>query len=74
MVEVIKWSPKTDRDGKEIKGCWLSECGYTVACAEMRFMLTRPGESTPFAYTDQRGDVNKLVRADRRSALPEEAR
>lgn len=67
MVEPIKWSPKLDRDRKEIPGCFLSDSGYTVASAfvpEQRFTLTRPGESAPFAYTDRKADVNNLVRAD----------
>lgn len=67
MVEPIKWSPKLDRDRKEIPGCFLSDSGYTVASAfvpEWRFTLTRPGDSTPFAYTDRKADVNSLVRAD----------
>lgn len=67
VAEPIKWSPKLDRDRKEIPGCFLSDCGYTVASAftpEPRFTLTRPGDSAPFAYTDAKADINKLVRAD----------
>jgi hypothetical protein len=74
VAEPIKWSPKLDRDLKEIPGCFLSECGYTVASAfvpEQRFTLTRPGESVPFAYTDRKADVNNLVRADIRASSAE---
>lgn len=71
MVEAITWKPKIDRDGKEIPGCFISDSGYTVASAyvpEPRFTLTRPGGSAPFAYTDRKGDVNRLVRADLQAA------
>lgn len=67
MVEAIKWKPKLDRGGRLTPRCWLTDTGYTVAEIlnnTMRFTITRPGDSVPFGYTDQRDDVAKLITAD----------
>lgn len=61
------WSAQLDRDGKVVKGCWVTDGGYKVAKAgvpEPRFVVTRPGDAVAFAYTDRRGDVAKLIAAD----------
>ncbi|MBX9755922.1 MAG: hypothetical protein K2X80_14300 [Pseudomonadaceae bacterium] len=70
----MKWRPKLDRDGNQIKDCWLSDDGYTVALCrlpEKRYTITRPGGSLPFAYTGEREDVQRLIEADiKASAVP----
>lgn len=58
---------KLDRDGKVTPRCWVTDSGYTVAMTrlpEARFTITRPGGVLPFAYTDLRDDVPKLIAAD----------
>jgi hypothetical protein len=63
----VSWQLKLDRDNNPIKDCWLSDAGYTVAMVRLpakRFTVTRPGGQSPFAYTDRREDVRRLIDAD----------
>jgi hypothetical protein len=68
MAEKIQWGVKRNRDRAEMKNCWLSECGYTLALTggdDPTYTLARPGEAVPFAYTPNQGDIGRLVRADK---------
>jgi hypothetical protein len=76
MAEKIQWGAKRNRDGVVMNNCWLSECGYTLALSggeNARYTLARPGEAVPFAYTPDKGDIGRLVRADKAAACAEGA-
>ncbi|WP_239688953.1 hypothetical protein [Pseudomonas citronellolis] len=63
----LKWRAKRDRDGKIIPRCWQTEQGYTVFETErvvMRFAVTSPGGSLPFAYVKTREEVVAVIRGD----------
>lgn len=67
MLEPLTRKPKLDADGHPTPGCWLTNSGYTIAEVHgtpVRFTITRPGGSAPFAYTSQPGDLEKLITAD----------
>lgn len=63
----LKWRAKRNRDGDQIKDCWVTDAGYTVAVCrlpETRYTVTRPGGSAPFAYLPNRDDVVAIIKAD----------
>jgi len=67
MAEPIRWKPKLDSRREPIPNCWLTDAGYTVAktnTPDERFIITRPGDAAPFAYTDAGDDVPRLISAD----------
>lgn len=73
MGEQIRWKPKLDSRLDPIPDCWLTDAGYTVAKAKTpadRFMITRPREASPFAYTDAGDDVPLLIAADIQASKP----
>ena len=77
MAEKIQWAVKRNRDGVEMNNCWFSECGYTLAQVgggEARYTLTRPGDDVPFAYTPNKGDIGRLVRADKAASASGEGK
>jgi hypothetical protein len=64
----VKWAAKKDRDGNPIPHCWITDSGYTVAecrIPECRYTITRPGGDLPFAYTPDKGEVVRLIAADK---------
>lgn len=66
----IKWRAKRDRDGRVIPACWQTDGGYTVAefrTPEVTYGITRPGESAPSFYTQDRHQVVALIDADERA-------
>lgn len=66
----IKWRAKRNPGGRIIPGCWETDSGYTVAecrTPEVRYTVTRRGDSKPFAYTPDRSQVAVLIDADERA-------
>lgn len=65
----LKWRQKRDRDGCLIKGCWITECGYTVAQCLVGesaiYQVTAPRESKPLAHPKTRGEVLKVINMDK---------
>lgn len=63
----LKWRAKRNRDGQQIKDCWITDSGYTVAecrLPEKRYTITRPGDANPFSYVPTREDVVAIIQAD----------
>ena len=63
----LKWRAKRNRDGEQIKDCWVTEAGYTVAVCrlpETRYTVTRPGGSEPSFYLATRDEVVAIIKAD----------
>ena len=63
----LKWRAKRNRDGDQIKDCWVTDSGYTVSkcrLPETRFTVTRPGDSAPFAYVGTSDEVVAIIGVD----------
>lgn len=62
----LGWEPKTDRDGREIPGCWITSAGYVVAeylvDQEQVFTVTAPGGGAAMAYRRTRQGVVGAIR------------
>lgn len=65
----MRWQQKKSRDGDLVPGCWVTECGYTVARATIgtvkRFIVTAPGQRKPFLYADSRDEVIQGIKEHR---------
>jgi len=74
VADKLRWRKKRDRDNKLIKDCWITECGYTVALCRLpnnRYTISAPGGSAPFAYTNERDDIEALIQAHKEAqAVP----
>lgn len=63
----LKWRAKRNADGDQIKDCWMTDAGYTVAVCrlpETRYTVTRPKDTAPFAYLGKREEVVAIIKAD----------
>jgi hypothetical protein len=63
----IQWSQKRNSKSELISDEWVSDSGYSLTIQRepsVRYAITRPGESVPFTYTDDRRDVGRLIAAD----------
>lgn len=70
MSSAIKWRAKRNAQGQIIPRCWETNNGYTVAevhAEEVTYIVTRPGEKAPFAYTPDRKQVTDVIDADERA-------
>lgn len=72
MHDELVLTPKKNPDGSLIKGCWVTDDGYTIAecrLPETRWTVTRPGDRSPFLYTGHKADVRNNILADRQAGL-----
>lgn len=63
----IYWTQKLNSNSELISDVWVSDNGYGLTILRVpsvRYAITRPGESVPFACTDDRRDVGALIIAD----------
>lgn len=65
----LKWKQHTSSDGSRAEGCWLTECGYTVARCFIgeatRYLITAPSSGAPFAYVDTREEVISAINTNK---------
>lgn len=63
----IRWTQKLNSKSELISDEWVSDTGYNLTIQRepsIRYAIARPGEATPFAYTEERQDVGPLIIAD----------
>lgn len=70
MVEDMTLAPKMNGDNREVRDCWVTTDGYTVALCRLpnnRWTVTCPGGRAPFGYTNDDQEVFRLILADRQA-------
>ena len=64
-MAAIGWPAKRNRDGAVIRGCWITDSGYTVAEMYVEdlvaYGVTPPGKSAPVAYRTTRDEVIEVI-------------
>lgn len=61
----MKWRQKTDRGGKPVPNCWITESGHTVAKVRVDelfvFLVTQAGARVPTARCANRDEALRIV-------------